>query len=136
MDAAGLVSIHVPLAEHDHRDCSGRPRLEVSIHVPLAEHDVYNRPGTPESGVSIHVPLAEHDNAKAAACTRRSSFNSRAPRGARRVVEGEIDAATLVSIHVPLAEHDGTTADHLDHAPRFNSRAPRGARPWMMRGSI
>ena len=55
------VSIHVPLAEHDTRAGTSRPRLTVSIHVPLAEHDLF-----------FIQPFA--------ICT---SFNSRAPRGAR-----------------------------------------------------
>ena len=57
----GIVSIHVPLAEHDHRDFQSVIELNVSIHVPLAEHDQikYKKPDKPE--VSIHVPLAEHD---------------------------------------------------------------------------
>ena len=60
-------------------------RQVVSIHVPLAEHDgtLYNMIAA-GAQVSIHVPLAEHDPQAAAACTRRSSFNSRAPRGARQ----------------------------------------------------
>ena len=33
----------------------------VSIHVPLAEHDKGRRAIPPEQRVSIHVPLAEHD---------------------------------------------------------------------------
>jgi len=100
------VSIHVPLAEHDHR----RPhrqrlpqrfnsraprgarrtkasyyidRLIVSIHVPLAEHDGVGSHYGLCDHVSIHVPLAEHD----AFC-----------------FWGERDG--VVSIHVPLAEHD------------------------------
>ena len=33
----------------------------VSIHVPLAEHDAGPRPFSAGKKVSIHVPLAEHD---------------------------------------------------------------------------
>ena len=35
----GLVSIHVPLAEHDEENGHQGNAGEVSIHVPLAEHD-------------------------------------------------------------------------------------------------
>ena len=79
--------------------------------------------------VSIHVPLAEHDNAVAFRACSLMSFNSRAPRGARRSARngcapgGRFNSRAprgarhdeyrrsqqridLVSIHVPLAEHD------------------------------
>ena len=78
--------------------------------------------------VSIHVPLAEHDTYRDLLETDTSSFNSRAPRGARRdntefkrafrqfqftcpsrSTTGQLPGASLdslVSIHVPLAEHD------------------------------
>ena len=56
-----LVSIHVPLAEHDEDEDEPAAEGDVSIHVPLAEHDdVYNVLKV-LNGVSIHVPLAEHD---------------------------------------------------------------------------
>ena len=79
-----LVSIHVPLAEHDLRIAlkmrlrrgfnSRAPRGArhyqrtqtyatqlVSIHVPLAEHDLDWLLKQLGEEVSIHVPLAEHD---------------------------------------------------------------------------
>ena len=34
-----VVSIHVPLAEHDSKKAALWPPPPVSIHVPLAEHD-------------------------------------------------------------------------------------------------
>ena len=79
-----LVSIHVPLAEHDETFENCSVLSCVSIHVPLAEHDmpVWHM-HIPQHQVSIHVPLAEHD------CP--SYF---------------LDPADQVSIHVPLAEHD------------------------------
>jgi len=101
-----LVSIHVPLAEHDQRDytsaaqrpCfnSRAPRgarlpgrlcaalsVLVSIHVPLAEHDRSLLSDRPDVLVSIHVPLAEHDSAGVQPAGVTDGFNSRAPRGAR-----------------------------------------------------
>ena len=57
----------------------------VSIHVPLAEHDVMIVDGSKHFEVSIHVPLAEHDMALPLTSTTTSRFNSRAPRGARRI---------------------------------------------------
>ena len=99
--------------------------------------------------VSIHVPLAEHDSALNFNTIVYRGFNSRAPRGARPVLN-LAPVAVVVSIHVPLAEHDlidgrGSSragvsihvplAEHdvrLRHGRRypysFNSRAPRGAR--------
>ena len=79
-----LVSIHVPLAEHDLQmsaqafrkslfqfTCPSRSTtfafgvpaaiFRVSIHVPLAEHDGSSEEQAGEPEVSIHVPLAEHD---------------------------------------------------------------------------
>ena len=79
---------------------------EVSIHVPLAEHDATR------SGASIR---AGSFNSRAPRGARRLSrrpapptagFNSRAPRGARRQAVTPVVRKSLVSIHVPLAEHD------------------------------
>ena len=145
------VSIHVPLAEHDlplHRPHDGRTQfqftcpsrsttgnvnlhstsLQVSIHVPLAEHDAFLTMLYNSVEVSIHVPLAEHDVKGKETEYLLSSFNSRAPRGARLEHCGENripdefqftcpsrsttsddhskTTASHVSIHVPLAEHD------------------------------
>ena len=56
----------------------------VSIHVPLAEHDMRLDYDPQVCIVSIHVPLAEHDADYQTAARPGSSFNSRAPRGARQ----------------------------------------------------
>ena len=77
----------------------------VSIHVPLAEHDGGCQPLEPVS-VSIHVPLAEHDKTSCPARPSSTSFNSRAPRGARHCAPLTLVVRVYVSIHVPLAEHD------------------------------
>jgi len=58
--------------------------------------------------VSIHVPLAEHDATTSIRGADMSSFNSRAPRGARPINGTQKADAFIVSIHVPLAEHDFT----------------------------
>ena len=78
------VSIHVPLAEHDVYPFDTAVIDFVSIHVPLAEHDMKLRIKPDPKIVSIHVPLAEHDLEDCAPLTLVVSFNSRAPRGARR----------------------------------------------------
>ena len=57
---------------------------EVSIHVPLAEHDQRSRSRKQQNKVSIHVPLAEHDYRDEFLKANVTSFNSRAPRGARQ----------------------------------------------------
>ena len=79
-----LVSIHVPLAEHDADIHAWLNGFEVSIHVPLAEHDSDLCSGRRTPAVSIHVPLAEHDKKPGAPGRMLFSFNSRAPRGARQ----------------------------------------------------
>ena len=96
----------MPLAEHDVRAYSSAVSKEVSIHVPLAEHDHRSKPRGSPSSVSIHVPLAEHDLQTLKNNADNSGFNSRAPRGARRI-----------------------TQYHSKRFNSFNSRAPRGARP-------
>ena len=78
--------------------------------------------------VSIHVPLAEHDATARPCRCDHTSFNSRAPRGARRAPTRAGVIYDPVSIHVPLAEHDGVYRQSRRYAVRFNSRAPRGAR--------
>ena len=78
------VSIHVPLAEHDIRAPTNAVGSVVSIHVPLAEHDSSAALSDSDIGVSIHVPLAEHDKLSEMKPKPAASFNSRAPRGARR----------------------------------------------------
>ena len=145
----------------------------VSIHVPLAEHDSAINSLNDALDVSIHVPLAEHDACRQARRQAQRRFNSRAPRGARpeqdchRAGDEEFQftcpsrsttrsflcpdslsflfqftcpsrsTTTLtrslcadggVSIHVPLAEHDQSVVVNEDTLTSFNSRAPRGAR--------
>ena len=99
--------------------------------MPLAEHDRGTALGLPLTMVSIHVPLAEHDSIGKAWKAAEKSFNSRAPRGARRVIWRHpldfvcfnsraprgarppafviVPLNTCVSIHVPLAEHDNNS---------------------------
>ena len=78
----------------------------VSIHVPLAEHDLCRECLHLLRVVSIHVPLAEHDLLDAVLLVDVLRFNSRAPRGARRLAGFKFIRRDPVSIHVPLAEHD------------------------------
>ena len=101
----------------------------VSIHVPLAEHDGLKLADNHLGQVSIHVPLAEHDMSAHVNAWSRPCFNSRAPRGARLLLRGRRDGLAEVSIHVPLAEHDERAFDMPEERDGFNSRAPRGARP-------
>ena len=96
----------MPLAEHDGRGLRLSPDTGVSIHVPLAEHDRLRLRLSRDSQVSIHVPLAEHDAGVAGIMARSTSFNSRAPRGARLLLTCLLLHDSIVSIHVPLAEHD------------------------------
>ena len=51
------------------------------------------------------MPLAEHDKDENGNQWGSTSFNSRAPRGARPDTDASLQNFE-VSIHVPLAEHD------------------------------
>ena len=82
----------------------------VSIHVPLAEHDASDRIFLNLLNVSIHVPLAEHDGSLSTTGAGAYCFNSRAPRGARLAIDFINGNDYVVSIHVPLAEHDRLSA--------------------------
>ena len=73
--------------------------------MPLAEHDADLPAALVRLDVSIHVPLAEHDIIIQTVSFLFTSFNSRAPRGARRASRGSARPFRC-----------------------FNSRAPRGAR--------
>ena len=122
------VSIHVPLAEHDEQRLDISSITGVSIHVPLAEHDAI---------ASYHVAEVPSFNSRAPRGARREGmvfrlsacrFNSRAPRGARLPGDHRAGGVPDVSIHVPLAEHDGCVSNLKKIKSSFNSRAPRGAR--------
>ena len=96
-----VVSIHVPLAEHDEAYRENSYPRGVSIHVPLAEHDICADMNGVSLYVSIHVPLAEHD-----------------PYHGKPVT---IDG---VSIHVPLAEHDDVQRVGTDIGIQFQFTCP------------
>ena len=140
----------MPLAEHDQALGIYPVPYVVSIHVPLAEHDI-QAAGASSSHwcFNSRAPRGARHSAGYIVFTPRS-FNSRAPRGARLQGEGFLTGFS-VSIHVPLAEHDSSllidkflvyVSIHVplaEHDPAweriaavkksFNSRAPRGARP-------
>ena len=83
--AAAGVSIHVPLAEHDRLIDNLLIEVEVSIHVPLAEHDLldsFSRFFV--GGFQFTCPSRSTTSEFRVAALSRQSFNSRAPRGARR----------------------------------------------------
>ena len=140
----------MPLAEHDLLQSLDFIGSLVSIHVPLAEHDVsmdddslvvqsFNSraPRGARQDAGRHSGSDNRFNSRAPRGARRGviyniklpgSFNSRAPRGARPVKNGIFMWLSMVSIHVPLAEHDGVRLPLAPACYRFNSRAPRGAR--------
>ena len=80
------------------------------------------------SSVSIHALLAERDTAGIFASRSATSFNSRAPRGARQAARVGDRQRPFVSIHALLAERDSGRRSQSSRRRRFNSRAPRGAR--------
>ena len=97
--------------------------------MPLAEHDVDVPEQVKSLMVSIHVPLAEHDIPTFVLVDSFSSFNSRAPRGARPDTHRICSTAGhCFNSRAPRgARPQGFSVRH--RAERFNSRAPRGARP-------
>ena len=123
-----IVSIHVPLAEHDIAPARQVLPVPVSIHVPLAEHDAsvgcssrttprFNsrapRGARPDKLDIVYYTASFNSRAPRGARPRPLNreiiphgFNSRAPRGARRPTEKQTHNSDVVSIHVPLAEHD------------------------------
>ena len=108
-------------------------------------------PAQPAEGVvSIHVPLAEHDETLQTPRARVCSFNSRAPRGARRIdadgqkVRYEFQFTCPSRSTTLIRQQDKSCLRFQFTCPsrsttqgnmyigygllRFNSRAPRGAR--------
>ena len=101
--------------------------IVVSIHVPLAEHDGDADRGDGGGGVSIHVPLAEHDDTPDLKTGLYLCFNSRAPRGARHCQPPRPSPASRFNSRAPRgARHMDLTGSLETYS--FNSRAPRGAR--------
>ena len=124
-----IVSIHVPLAEHDRLRSPSGGGEGVSIHVPLAEHDLRPQAGGAGTKVSIHVPLAEHDAVYMMAGYLLLMFQFTCPSRSTTGLLKDTTADPPVSIHVPLAEHDRQGSGFWRSSRSFNSRAPRGARP-------
>ena len=118
----------MPLAEHDHRSKARVSPSCVSIHVPLAEHDLQTlKNNADNSGFNSRAPRGARRITQYHS-KRFNSFNSRAPRGARRQMFAAFTSDYIVSIHVPLAEHDVNLRAPYAVIVSFNSRAPRGAR--------
>ena len=62
MTGPSVVSIHVPLAEHDHfRDARGLVGRGFNSRAPRGARHEWAEDTASEEAVSIHVPLAEHD---------------------------------------------------------------------------
>ena len=101
---------------------------EVSIHVPLAEHDIGSNGFLGGGFVSIHVPLAEHDRSTGNRNPPRWRFNSRAPRGARPLVQGKHIQQAPFQFTCPSRSTTFRLNGNHPNAYSFNSRAPRGAR--------
>ena len=79
-----VVSIHVPLAEHDSSSCGGSGSVSLFQFTCPSRSTTVSQPATIVlMRVSIHVPLAEHDKHAELVEAYSSGFNSRAPRGAR-----------------------------------------------------
>jgi len=79
--------------------------------------------------VSIHVPLAEHDTYRDLLETDTSSFNSRAPRGARLPPFFRYNTPGRFNSRAPRGARPQKIPYNGMSSTSFNSRAPRGARP-------
>ena len=80
--------------------------------------------------ISIHAPREGRDVRPGSCTVRRTHFNPRAPRGARRQHRRQLKRRTKISIHAPREGRDATSALTCGTSRRyFNPRAPRGARP-------
>ena len=134
-----------------HVDGRARASRPVSIHAPRAgRDDVRVDDQRAEAEVSIHAPRAGRDDGAHSIRTAKSSFNPRAPCGARRLVErfaqrldgfnprapcgarpvrlGRRVEGELVSIHAPRAGRDSPSRTTRCSTICFNPRAPCGAR--------
>ena len=81
----------------------------ISIHAPLAGRDVWYRSNTKQEVISIHAPLAGRDCKHSKKVIDLPYFNPRAPRGARRPLDGGYGTYSRISIHAPLAGRDPDT---------------------------
>ena len=78
--------------------------------------------------VSIHAPRAGRDSPAATVPASLTGFNPRAPRGARRDLEGVLQVVRLVSIHAPRAGRDFRKRYWRSTSAWFQSTRPaRGA---------
>ena len=84
-----------------------RKPAAISIHMPLAGHDHFLNVALKHNMISIHVPLAGHDKISQRHSAAYGQFQSTCPlRGTTSVsaLNGLTDK--LISIHMPLAGHD------------------------------
>ena len=69
VEQAALFQFTCPSRSTTYKSRGACVKLIVSIHVPLAEHDISTGGKSTWADVSIHVPLAEHDLMQAASCS-------------------------------------------------------------------
>ena len=96
------VSIHVPLAEHDtsfRSSCSSPNEFQFTCPSRSTTRQVKSAFSSAE--VSIHVPLAEHDSRARYQTPVTALFNSRAPRGARRIFMVGSDTSSVFQFTCP-----------------------------------
>ena len=128
--------------------------MTVSIHTPHAGRDDKNcNSYTTKITVSIHAPRAGRDVQVQGKHGVYTSFNPRAPCGARLDISNPFILYLTVSIHAPHAGRDQYLVEKLNkaevsihapragrdddagaghmHYPRFNPRAPCGARRYL-----
>ena len=91
----------------------------------------HRRPAMTYRGVSIHAPRVGRDARTAPTWSKGSSFNPRAPCGARLSHGCRKVCRILVSIHAPRVGRDPAFSAGLYGRICFNPRAPCGARPRM-----
>ena len=78
--------------------------------------------------VSIHAPRVGRDAVRVSRCGRTTSFNPRAPCGARHVRRCAVPRPVIVSIHAPRVGRDKARMEVNTQILCFNPRAPCGAR--------
>ena len=101
---------------------------QVSIHAPRTGRDQLTPSSTGPGRVSIHAPRTGRDTKGKPELDRTTSFNPRAPHGARPSQFVFFLWCFAVSIHAPRTGRDFPRCTYILPRAGFNPRAPHGAR--------
>ena len=123
-----IVSIHAPHAGRDRILCPCHKGFRVSIHAPHAGRDlVYVLEALAHLDVSIHAPHAGRDPMAMISCALRSSFNPRAPCGARLARVGVMMGSMPFQSTRPMRGATAALTFEGYHAAFQSTRPMRGA---------